>query len=529
MNGAFIGFDRSNRSSRLSRSTILTISTTLTTSVVFGLLIFCIGCGSANGEVGVREATHADDGWYPSTASELRGAVDGYLSKVEKGPVPGKVMALIVPHAGYRFCGQVAAYAYKQIEGMEFDTVVLVGPSHHYPFPGASVYESGVYRNPLGDVEVDSAITKQLMDENDAIKFYPRVHIPEHSIENQIPFLQRALSKFKIVPILMQDSSKGNCDMLSTALVNVLKGKNVLLVASTDMSHFPSYVEAVKADRATISAIETLDPNVVRERLDEYLERNVPGLSCMLCGRGPVLVVMTVAKQLGADSVKTLKYANSGDVPIIGDKNRVVGYMAAMMYKSEGSEQEASTGALDAPVNEEQQEVLLELARESIQTYLETGKKKRPEANDERLKVKQGAFVTLRKHGQLRGCIGHIIPIEPLCDTVADMAVAAAVEDPRFPTVTLDEMKDIHIEVSVLSIPRRVQSADEIEMGKHGVIVRRGHRQGVFLPQVATETGWDRETFLENLCSHKAFLPKDAWKGKDTELLVFTAQVFEEE
>jgi AmmeMemoRadiSam system protein A len=109
------------------------------------------------------------------------------------------------------------------------------------------------------------------------------------------------------------------------------------------------------------------------------------------------------------------------------------------------------------------------------------------------------------------------------------MAVAAAMEDPRFPTVTLDEMKDIHIEVSVLSIPRRVQSADEIEMGKHGVIVRRGHRQGVFLPQVATETGWDRETFLENLCSHKAFLPKDAWKDKDTELLVFTAQVFEEE
>ncbi len=145
------------------------------------------------------------------------------------------------------------------------------------------------------------------------------------------------------------------------------------------------------------------------------------------------------------------------------------------------------------------------------------------------MKVKQGAFVTLRKHGTLRGCIGHIMPIKPLEDTIADMAIAAATEDPRFPPVSSDEMKEIDIEISVLSVPRRLQSADEIEMGKHGVIVRRGPRQGVFLPQVATETGWDRVTFLEHLCSGKAFLPKDAWKDKDTELLVFTAQVFEEE
>jgi hypothetical protein len=496
--------------------------------LLFELLIFCFGCGSANGEVKVREASHADGLWYPSTASELSEVVDGYLAKVEKESMSGEVVALVAPHAGYSYCGQVAAYAYKQIEGMEFDTVVLVGPSHRYAFPGASVYEGGVYRNPLGDVEVDSAMAKQLMDENDAIRFLPHVHIPEHSIENQIPFLQRTLSKFKIVPILMHDSGKENCDMLSTALANVLKGKKVLLVASTDMAHYPSYDEAVKADKLTISAMKTLDPDLMREQLNEYLNRGVRELHCMLCGRGPVLAVMAAAKKLGADSVKIIKYANSGDVPK-GDKTRVVGYMAAMLHRSKGSDHETSSGALDAPLNKEQQEVLLKLARGSIEKHLKTGKKEQLEIDDERLEVEQGAFVTLRKRGQLRGCIGHIIPIEPLCDTVADMAVAAATGDPRFPPVTLDEMKDIHVEISVLSIPRRVQSADGIELGKHGVIVRRGSRQGVFLPQVATETGWDKETFLENLCSHKAFLPKDAWKDKNTELLVFTAQVFEEE
>lgn len=503
--------------------------------LVFGLLILCAGCSradegiKADEEIRVRLATHADGRWYPNTASELQKTVDGYLANVKKQPVDGEVVALIVPHAGYAFSGQVAAYAYKQIEGMKFDTVVLVGSSHNYRFPGASVYESGVYRNPLGDVAVDSKTAKLLIGESEAIEFQPRMHAPEHSLEMQIPFLQRTLSNFKIVPVLMWDLGKQNCDMLSTALANTLRGKKVLLIASSDMSHYPSYREAVKADKFTLSALETLEPEIVREQLDEYMGRGVSELKCMLCGRGAVLVVMDAAKKLGANSVKILKYANSGDVPVIGDKDRVVGYMAAMLHRSEGSEQEDSSGALDAPVNEEQQEILLKLARESIETYLKTGKKIKLETSDERMKVKQGAFVTLRKRGVLRGCIGHIVGIKPLCDTVADMAVAAAVQDPRFPKVSMNEMKDISIEISVLSIPRRVESADEIELGKHGVIVRRGSRQGVFLPQVATETGWDKETFLEHLCYDKAHLPKDAWKNKDTELTVFTAQLFEEE
>ena len=483
--------------------------------LLLGLLIFSIGCDSANGEVRVREATHADGLWYPSTADELSKMVDGFLAEVEKEPVSGRILALIAPHAGYSYCGNVAAHAYKQIEGMEFDIIVLIGPTHNYLFPGASVYESGVYRNPLGDVEVDSAIAERLIEECEAINFYPRVHIPEHSLENQIPFLQRTLPKLKIVPIVMGKCDEGEFNTISKALIDILKGKNTLLVASTDMSHFLTYDEAVKTDKVTISTLETMKPELLKNRPDA------------LCGRDAVIMVMTVAKELGADSIKTLKYANSGDVPK-GDKGRVVGYMAAVIYDSGGSKQKASGGELDAPLNEEQQEVLLKLARERIETYVKTGEKKEYEIPDDRMKIKQGAFVTLRKSGILRGCIGHIVPIEALCDTVADMAIAAATEDPRFPAVTTGELGDIHIEISVLSVPRRVQSAEEIELGKHGVIVKRGMRQGVFLPQVATETGWDKETFLENLCWGKAGLPKDAWKDKDTELYVFTAQLFEE-
>jgi AmmeMemoRadiSam system protein A len=247
----------------------------------------------------------------------------------------------------------------------------------------------------------------------------------------------------------------------------------------------------------------------------------------MLCGEGPVYVVMDTAKKLGANSVKVLKHANSGDVPE-GTKDRVVGYMAVAFYESDKTEKKVSSNDLDAPLTEKQQEILIKLARETIELYLKNGERIQFEPQDERLKVKQGAFVTLRKQGNLRGCIGHIVPMEPLSDTIIDIAIASATEDPRFRRVTPDEMKDIDIEISVLSIPRRVKSADEIEMGKHGVIVGRGMRKGVFLPQVADETGWDKVTFLQHLCADKAGLPKDAWKDKDTEIDIFTAQVFEE-
>jgi AmmeMemoRadiSam system protein A len=170
----------------------------------------------------------------------------------------------------------------------------------------------------------------------------------------------------------------------------------------------------------------------------------------------------------------------------------------------------------------------LEIARSSIETYLKTGKKLEVGEKDPVLGQNMGAFVTLHEHGQLRGCIGNLIGQQPLYLTIRDMAVESATGDPRFAPVGLAELKDIEIEISALSPMQRVDSADKIEIGKHGVMVRRGFNSGVFLPQVATETGWSKEEFLDELCAQKAGLPADAWKDKSTELYVFTAEVFSE-
>lgn len=187
-------------------------------------------------------------------------------------------------------------------------------------------------------------------------------------------------------------------------------------------------------------------------------------------------------------------------------------------------------------LTKEEQKKLLSIARNSIESYLKKGTV--PERglspfseNGDRLLFHQkcGAFVTLHtKDGKLRGCIGHMESKEPLYKTIKDIAVSSAIADSRFSPLTLNELNDIIIEISVLSPLKKVSSIDEIELGKHGVLVKRGFNSGVFLPQVATETGWNLEEFLNNLCSHKAGFSEDAWKDKKTELYVFTAQIFSE-
>ena len=179
-------------------------------------------------------------------------------------------------------------------------------------------------------------------------------------------------------------------------------------------------------------------------------------------------------------------------------------------------------------LNNQQRSTLLKIAREAITTYLKTGGKMSINETDPVLNQKMGAFVTLNKRGALRGCIGNLIGSQPLYLTVRDMAIAAAMDDPRFPALNAPELKDIEIEISALSILEKVDSADKIVLGKHGVVVRKGYQNGVFLPQVATETGWSKEKFLSELCVQKAGLPADAWKDKNTELYIFTAEVFSE-
>lgn len=266
--------------------------------------------------------------FYPGSPSSLKAMIDSFLEKAEKHPIEGKIVALIVPHAGYVYSGQVATSAYKQIEGMHFDTVILVGVSHGFPISGASVYRSGGYETPLGIAEIDSDVAEELMAQSGVFTSQPRAHAMEHSLEVQVPFLQHVLPDLRIVPILMGHWSKEICSSVSDALAKVIDRRNILLVASTDMSHDYPYNIARSMDNIAIASIRRMDTAQLMDDLSSG--------ECELCGSAPVLTTLMTAEKLEADGVEILQYANSGDVT--GDKSsRIVGYFAAAIYRKTGS------------------------------------------------------------------------------------------------------------------------------------------------------------------------------------------------
>ena len=269
--------------------------------------------------------------FYPNSPSTLRRMVREFIDEAPRVDVDGRIIGLISPHAGYVYSGHVAGYAYKQVEGESYDSVIVIGPSHRMPFWGFALWAKGGFETPLGTVPIDEGLASELMSLNDGIKHLPQAHAYEHSIEVQLPFLQESLGEFNLVPILMQDYSEAACHSLASTLGECLKDRNVLIVASTDLSHYPEYDEAVRADRIVIEAVSKFDPAELRRRMDEHMRLGVPELHTMMCGAGPVYVLLEAAKLLGAEKVKVLKYANSGDVPF-GDKGQVVGYMAAAIW-----------------------------------------------------------------------------------------------------------------------------------------------------------------------------------------------------
>jgi len=265
--------------------------------------------------------------FYPGSPSSLETMIEDFMAKAEKRPIAGRIVALIAPHAGYVYSGQIAASAYKQIEGMHFDTVVLLGVSHRSAIKGASVYRSGGYETPLGIAKIDSELAEELMSQDKIFTSQPGAHATEHSLEVQVPFLQHILLGPKIVPILMGHWSEAVCSAVSEALVKVMGGRNVLLVASTDMSHYHPYDLARDMDGIALSSIQRMDAAQLMDDLGSQ--------ECELCGSAPVITTLMTAKELKADEVEILQYANSGDVT--GDKSgEVVGHFAAAIYQRTG-------------------------------------------------------------------------------------------------------------------------------------------------------------------------------------------------
>lgn len=485
--------------------------------LIFAMMVAAGGAGEA-------KLSDLAGSWYSASPSALRSQIETYLKNAAIGNINGVILGVIAPHAGLRFSGPIMAYAYKAVEEKSPDKVIVVGFTHRRYFPDRiAVFTDDAFVTPLGRARIDKDITDKLLAYSENIQEIPQAFVSENSIEMQIPFIQVAAEEAQLVLVALCDQRLQNCRLLADALYEVLRDeKNFVLIASTDMCHYLPHDETNVIDNRTIAGIKALDPDLFYfDSLNKKHE--------LLCGYGATYAVMSACKRLGANEVKVLKYANSGD--ITGDKKKVVGYMSAVFVdtgKKEKVKVEVKQKGEDSMFNQAQRKELLRTARDTIRYYLETGKRLQPVLQDETLMQDMGAFVTLHKSGQLRGCIGHMAATGPIFLTVRDMAIAAATEDPRFPPVTLDELEDIDIEISALSPMEKIDDYNGIKMGKHGVMVRKGFASGVYLPQVADETGWDREQFMNSLCAHKAGIPPDSWKRGTCDIYVFTAEVFGE-
>ncbi len=491
------------------------------------MLLSLLVWGSATGQ---NRAPAAAGTFYPADSKILTAQINQYLAEAGQKSLPVKPRALISPHAGYVYSGGVAAYGYKELVGQQYQAVVVIAPSHVEYFEYAAVYSGETYETPLGKISVAQNLAQALPTADGLVKLsesghtFRRFERGEHALEVQLPFIQTVLPNTSVVPIVIGSMNWTVIEALGKQLGKLLQRYDLLIVASSDLSHYHSYTECQKIDQRLVTALSKLD---ARSFYSGLVAQDYEA-----CGGGPICATIIATKTVGANQLKILKLANSGDSPY-GDKSGVVGYLAAAIYTAPGSSAKKSSAKeadslTKGELNRDEQLFLLDLAEKTVKAAVTNQPLPTLQDIPPRLKEKRGAFVTLEKQHELRGCIGYILPLYPLYETVMEVAQSAALRDPRFEPVSPKELKDITIEISVLTVPERITDINLIEVGKHGLIIKRGYYQGLLLPQVATENGWDRLTFLEHTCL-KAGLPRDAWKDKNTEIQIFSAQVFNRE
>lgn len=474
----------------------------------------------------IRQSVAAGQ-FYPNEPGAITDKIQRYLKEAPEQKIEGQIKAIIVPHAGYDFSGSVAAYAFKQLQSRKIKTAVIISNSHKTYFDGAAIDDSDVWQTPLGEVPINKELADKLVVADSAIKYDSLIHEQDYVLEVEIPFLQTVLAgDFKIVPIMFGNKFDDTYKKLAQALKDNLRPDDIVIISS-DMSHYPKYEDANKIDRGTLEKIKSGQVEDLESYIKEIEGADYNNEQTVLCGIDAVKTALELKRLLGWDKIEILKYANSGDIPGIGDKTQVVGYGAVVFAQSQNKNENENAASAVSELNVDEQKILLRIAKETVESFVIAAKAPEFNITDERLLQKQGAFVTLNKGGQLRGCIGQIVPSnQPLWQVVRDMAVAACSEDNRFNPVSKDELSQLEYEVSVLSAPEQINDWHKIELGKQGVIIKKSGQSGVFLPQVATETGWSLEEFLSQLCWQKAGLSPSCYKDKDTQILVFTAQVF---
>lgn len=456
---------------------------------------------------------------YRNDPAELAGRVDRMIAEAPPPSHKGSPVGLVVPHAGYIYSGPIAAHGYRAVQGKGYDTVVVIGPSHRTPFRGISILDASSFDSPLGSIPCDRPLIESLLAAHDGISYLPEAHSQEHSLEVQIPFLQRSLPPFELVMAVIGGADPAAEEAFAQLLAGI-KGKKILLVASSDFSHYYPYDFANRMDRLALDSVLAMDGEELKGKIGEK--------KCELCGIRPVLTVMNIARRMGVREGILLRQANSGDTA--GPRDRVVGYATVAFYpEGEVTGTDESAQEEDSSLDQASKEELLAIARQAIEGVVKTGRAPEPVTANPVLETPRGAFVTIKIKGRLRGCIGNfgIRNPKPLFRTVSEMAAAAAVHDPRFRPLSAKELPAIAIEISALSPLRPIADVEEIEVGRHGIYITKGMRSGVLLPQVATENGWNRTTFLEQTC-RKAGLGPGEWK-KGAVISIFTAEVFGED
>lgn len=498
------------------------------TKVMLLLMSAGLLCSCTGGDMKIKKVLPSEiaGSWYTTDTNALRRELAGYLEAAKPAPL-ADVCALIQPHAGYQFSGPVAAHGAKLVQGRKFSRVIVMGPAHRvYLQNGIAVPDGTHLSTPLGEIPLDAEVLATLRQR-------PFVNVAafghgEHSVEIQLPLLQLALGEFKVVPIVVGQLDEASTRMVADVLKSLVDEKT-LVVASSDFTHYgPNYgylpfrtnvAENLRQlDLGAFEMIKAKDLVAFRG----YCEKT----GATICGHDPIgiLLAMLPAKA----QAHLVQYDTSGR--ITGDFQNSVSYLCGAFTGTweRGAQPKV---AMPEPLSAADKQALLKLARGMIEAQLNTGKQPRPEelgiTVSPAMKMHMGAFVTLHKDGDLRGCIGEIEPRRPLVDVVRERALSSAFSDTRFTPVVAAELPRIKIEISALTPPAPVNSWKDIVIGKHGmVLIKQGH-SAVFLPQVAPEQGWDLATTLTHL-SMKAGLPPDAWK-EGASYLVFEAIVFHEE
>ena len=458
--------------------------------------------------------------FYPSSAKEILSLSKGWLQPSEDGaPAP---RALIVPHAGYVFSGEVAASAYSRIpRGHPYKRIFLLGPSHRVGFAGASVDTLYSWaETPLGRVPIDVSLGQELIRAGEgAFTCRSDAHDREHCLEVQLPFLQMLYEEVPpIVPIVIGTERLGLLQRMAEVLEPYFNEDNLFIISS-DFSHYPSYEDAKRSDLFLAEAIRTGGLEEYLKALSQIGKMNYTGQDTAACGANAIAVLLAMMDERGRDrfTVGYLMYRNSGDSPY-GEKDRVVGYNAFAVYAPQ-----------DDPLfhfSQEEKQAMIAAARASIYSSLGL----EYDGDDSPVGILKekgyGVFVTLHLDGRLRGCIGRFTSSSSLHATIREMAQSAAFSDPRFPSLSRKEAPRVDIEVSVLSPLKRISSIDEFRLGRDGIYMIKGRNHGTFLPQVAEETGWDTEEFLGHCARDKAGIGYYGWK--DAELYTYQTEVVKE-